>query len=311
MDRDEAIQHEIEALLRRRIGLNPETVGSRTILRAIKKGMRSDNTQTFSEYLTRLQDSPELFDALVESVVVLETSFFRNRASFFFLRQWVAKEWSAVKAADPNRILRVLSLPCSTGEEPYSIAITLLEEGLSMDEFQIDGVDISQAAIDKARQGVYSPYAFRRQGYRSDDKYFSLGMPIGSSQAKRAVQRYILIDSVREKVNFSQGNILDPQLLSDQSPYDIVFCRNLLIFFGQMARDRTLTKLNQLLRPDGLLFLGCTETNLANRQHYRPVPYLDTFAHYKVDTAFASEHTFDPSIHCRSLSSTVALNQLS
>ncbi len=311
MDRDEAIQHEIEALLRRRIGLNPETVGSRTILRAIKKGMRSDSTQTLSAYLTRLQDLPELFDALVESVVVLETSFFRNRASFFFLRQWVAKEWSAVKAADPDRILRVLSLPCSTGEEPYSIAITLLEEGLSIDEFLIDGVDISQTAIDKARQGVYSPYAFRRQGYRSDDKYFSLGAPAGSGQTKQAVQRYILVDSVREKVDFAQGNILDPQMLSDQPPYDIIFCRNLLIFLSQMARDRTLTKLDHLLRSNGLLFLGCTETTLVDRQQYRPVPYPDTFAHYKIDTALANEHTFDPSIHCRSLSSTVVLNQLS
>jgi hypothetical protein len=84
-----------------------------------------------------------------------------------------------------------------------------------------------------------------------------------------------------------------------------------LIFFGQMARDRTLTKLDQLLRPNGLMFLGCSETNLVDRQQYRPVPYPDTFAHYKVDTALANEHTFDPSIHCRFLSSTAALNQVS
>ncbi len=280
MDHDETIRCEIEALLRRRIGLDPQSVGSGTLSRAIKKGMRSSGTQTLLDYLSDLQNSPVQFDALVESVVVSETSFFHNRASFFFLRQWVAIEWSLIKKADTARILRVLSLPCSTGEEPYSIAITLLE-GLSMDDFHIDGVDISLLALIKAKQGVYSPYAFRRQGYRSDDKYFSLGMPRRNGQTKRAACRYFLVDSVRKKVDFRQGNVLDSQLLSDQLPYDVIFCRNLLIYLDQKARDRTFSKLDSLLRPNGLLFLGYAEADMANRQQYQPVPYSDTFAYYK------------------------------
>lgn len=273
MQHDENIRCEIENMLRQRIGLNPESVGSRSILRAVKKGMRTGKMQGMADYWSGLQSSPNEFAALVESVVVPETSFFRNRASFVFLRQWISQEWKK------NRPLRVLSMPCSTGEEPYSIAITLLEEGLLLGDFHIDAVDISALAIEKAKTGVYSPYAFRRQTYRSDDKYFTLGMPSGVSQGKRITQRYYLTESVREKVSFRQGNVLDPLLLSDQPPYDVVFCRNLLIYFEPDARDRTFTKLDQLLNPDGLLFLGYAEAGMVDSQHYQPVPYPQTFAY--------------------------------
>lgn len=294
MQYDENIHSEIENLLRQRIGLNPESVGSRSILRAVKKGMRMGKMQGLSDYLSGLQTTPETFELLVESVVVPETSFFRNRASFVFLRQWISQEWlpNHPPKREGGRPLRVLSLPCSTGEEPYSVAITLLEEGLSLEDFQIDGVDISTGALEKAKQGIYSPYAFRRQTYRSDDKYFSLGVPEGVSQGKRVTQRYYLIDSVRDKVNFYQGNVLDAALLSDQAPYDVIFCRNLLIYFDKQARDRTFTKVNQLLRPDGLLFLGYAETSMVDTRKYQPVPYPQTFA-YRKQASSAPEKTAD------------------
>lgn len=276
MQHDETIRCEIENMLRQRIGLNPESVGSRSILRAVKKGMRTGKMQGLGDYWRSLQASPSRFASLVESVVVPETSFFRNRASFVFLRQWVSQEWSR-----SERPLRVLSLPCSTGEEPYSIAITLLEEGLSFDDFQVDAVDISTLALEKARQGIYSPYAFRRQTYRSDDKYFTLSTPEGVTQGKRITQRYFLTDSVKQKVTFRQGNALSPQLLADQPPYDIVFCRNLLIYFDREGRDRTFAKINQLLRPNGLLFLGYAETSMVDPECYQSVPYPQTFAYRK------------------------------
>ncbi|MEL7522616.1 MAG: CheR family methyltransferase, partial [Cyanobacteria bacterium J06553_1] len=160
---DDRVQREIEELLRQKIGLNPQSVGARSIVRAVKRGMRVGKMQALSDYLAGLQSSDALFEALVESIVVPETSFFRNRASFVFLRQWISQEWSKItQKKSLKRPLRVLSIPCSTGEEPYSIAITLLEEALKPNEFQIDAVDISEQALEKAKQGVYSPYAFRR-----------------------------------------------------------------------------------------------------------------------------------------------------
>ncbi len=308
MEHEQIMQREIESLLRQKIGLNPESVGSRSILRAVKKGMHAGKMQGLSDYLKGLQTSPTLFSALVESIVVPETSFFRNRASFVFLRQWIAQEWPQLSGAatfrevtaqpfssttsqsgkqfikrairEPKRPLRILSIPCSTGEEPYSVAIALLEEGLLLDDFHIDAVDISESALATAKAGVYSPYAFRRQTYRSDDKYFVVSVPEGAT-GKRPTQRYYLADSIRQKISFSQGNILEPGLLAHQPPYDIVFCRNLLIYFDKAARDHTATFLNRILRPNGLLFVGYAETGLVDPALYRSVPYPQTFAFRK------------------------------
>ncbi|MEO0516654.1 MAG: CheR family methyltransferase [Cyanobacteria bacterium P01_A01_bin.116] len=301
---DDRVQREIEELLRQKIGLNPQSVGARSIVRAVKRGMRVGKMQALSDYLAGLQSSDALFEALVESIVVPETSFFRNRASFVFLRQWISQEWSKItQKKSLKRPLRVLSIPCSTGEEPYSIAITLLEEALKPNEFQIDAVDISEQALEKAKQGVYSPYAFRRQTYREDDKYFTLGSPHsqnGKKASKRATQRYFLADSVRDCVSFHRGNVLDPQFFAEQAPYDIVFCRNLLIYLDRAARDRTFSLLNRLIRPGGLLFVGYAETNLVSPTDYSPVPYPQTFA-YRHRISITEETTASGSLLAHSI----------
>ena len=292
MEQDKVFQNEVEELLRQRIGLNSESVGSRAVLRAVKKGMRQHGISHIGDYLAELKTTPALFDSLVEAVVVPETSFFRNRVSYGFLRRWIANEWKPTA----SRPLRVLSLPCSTGEEPYSIAIMLLEEGLGLSDFHLDAVDISAAALERAKKGIFSPYAFRRRAYRNNDKYFSLALLSEQSAegfklcnstdvvphgGRQKPMRYVLTDTVREKVVFRQGNVLDAQLLADELPYDIVFCRNMLIYFDRVARDRTAIFLNRVLRPDGLLFVGYAESGLIDNQSYQPVPYPQTFAFYK------------------------------
>ena len=273
MDSCYSIQGEIEALLRQRMGLNPDSIGSRSILRVVTGEMRSSGFQTLSDYVAKLRNSPALFESLVESVVIRETSFFRNRPAFTFLRQW-AQAWKGRHTAGP---LRVLSMPCSTGEEPYSIAIALLEEGFSLNEFEVTGIDISAVAIARAKRGIYSPYAFRQQAQRSDDKYFKVRPPEGE-QTRR---RYCLQDSLRQKITFRQGNILNPYLLANEPPYDIIFCRNLLIYFDQAARARTFSLLNRMLKLQGLLFVGYAETNLVDPAIYKPVAYPQTFAYRK------------------------------
>lgn len=291
------VQQEIEAILRQQIGLNPESIGSRAVLRAMKKGLRQSGLADFPAYLSKLKTSPALLDELIELIVVPETSFFRNRVSYSFLRQWVADEWKPRMARLERRPLRVLSLPCSSGEEPYSIAITLLEEGLALDEFHIDGVDISAVALAKARKGIFSPYAFRRRAYRKDDKYFSLAVPAehaadgvelcnlanldSKARRRKPVVRYVLREFVRDKVVFRKGSVLDENLLSGELPYDIVFCRNMLIYFDEAARQQTFAFLNRVLHPDGLLFIGYAETSSIDATQYQPVPYPQTFAFNK------------------------------
>lgn len=281
------IQGEIEDLLRQRMGLNPDSIGSRSILRVVRKEMRSSGVKDFPDYLTKLKNSPALFEALVESIVIRETSFFRHRPAFTFLRQWVAQTWKrnalsnfpagAAGGQFPTRPLRVLSMPCSTGEEPYSIAIALLDEGLSLDEFEVTGMDISAMAIAKAKQGIYSPYAFRQQTQHGNNKYFK----VSQLDSQQTNHRYCLHNSLRQKIVFRQGNILNPYLLANEPTYDIIFCRNLLIYFDQVARTQTFAFLHRMLNPQGLLFVGYAETNLIDPALYKPVAYPQTFAYQK------------------------------
>lgn len=136
-------QSVIESLLKQKIGLDANSIGSSTIARAIYQRMADCRISTMAGYLGLLQESPQEWEAFVESVVIPETWFFRERESFNFLKDYVLSEWLANNS---NRILQILSVPCSTGEEPYSIAIALLEAGLTAANFRIDAIDISKKA---------------------------------------------------------------------------------------------------------------------------------------------------------------------
>ena len=120
-------------------------------------------------YLRRLQTSLAELEELIELVVVPETWFFSDRKPFTFLEHYVKSEWL------PNRnngILRLLSIPCSTGEEPYSLAMLLLNAGLTPDKFRIDAVDISKKALLKATNAVYNQNSFRGEDLPQRERYF-------------------------------------------------------------------------------------------------------------------------------------------
>src|SRR5919199_6211265 len=125
-------QATIEALLGKKIGLDASTIGSSKITRAIESRRLACGVPDLQSYLQLLQTSPQELEELIENVIVPETWFFRDRKPFDFLGRYVISEW----LPNPkNRSLRILSLPCCTGEEPYSIAITLIEAGLPPTQF--------------------------------------------------------------------------------------------------------------------------------------------------------------------------------
>jgi chemotaxis protein methyltransferase WspC len=167
-------------------------------------------------------------------------------------------------------VLRVLSLACSTGEEPYSIAMALLDTGLGPQHFCIDAVDISQKALYWARGAVYGRHSFRGDDLVFRERYF-----------ERSHQGYRICERVRDMVTFRHGNALDADLLADQEPYDAIFCRNMLIYFDEPARSRAMKVLDRLLTPEGLLFVGYAETGLFLASGYVPVRYPRAFAYRK------------------------------
>lgn len=263
----------IETLLKQKIGLEASSIGG-TVARAIERRCAACGLRDRAAYWNHLQTSPQELEALIESVVVPETWFFRDKEPFVYLQQYVTTE--RLKATMP-KVLRVLSVPCSTGEEPYSIAMTLFEAGLSAAQFAIDAMDISQQALLKAKQAIYSKRSFRGgDGLETKKRYF-----------QEVTNGYEVRSFVRDTIAFKQANILDPGLLAP-SRYHVIFCRNLLIYLDRNARDRALQALDRALAPAGLLFVGAAETMQISTQNYTAVPHASAFAYCKASRPAAT-----------------------
>ncbi|MBD2163342.1 chemotaxis protein [Calothrix membranacea FACHB-236] len=260
-----------EALLRRRIGLDANSIGAASIARAIEQRMADGKITEIASYLERLQESTAEWEALIDSVIVPETWFFRERESFNFLQKYIQTEWLINQ---PKRVLRVLSVPCSTGEEPYSIAIALLEAGLNPANFHIDAIDISKKCLLTAQRAIYDKYSFRGNSLSFQERYF---------QPTEA--RYRLCKQVRNLVHFRQGNLADTDFLLGAASYDVVFCRNLLIYFEPSTKERTIRTLERLLIEDGLLFVGHAETGLLLNSRFTLVPHSLAFAYRKTNVS--------------------------
>ncbi|RDK08925.1 CheR family methyltransferase [Cupriavidus lacunae] len=256
----------IEALLKARIGLDAGAIGTGAVARAVRERQQARQAPDTQAYWDLLQGTADEFQALIEAVVVPETWFFRHREALLALGRFAAER----AFADSRRTLRLLSLPCSTGEEPYSIAMALLDAGVPPGRFYIDAVDISARALARARQGEYGANAFRSAPLDFRDRYFT-ATPTG----------YVLDARVRAQVRLLQGNLVEPGLLAGEPPYDFVFCRNLLIYFDAPGQRQAVQTLARLTLADGLLFVGPAEASVLSAQGLEPVGMPLTFAFRK------------------------------
>ncbi len=244
------------------------TVGQRLVQQGLAASGAIVSDGIYRTYLSRLSQSPTEQTQLIEALVVPETWFFRDRTPFQLLYRQVHRPPFS------GRVLRLLSLPCSTGEETYSLAATLLEAGLPADRFQVDGMDISLRAIATAQQGCYGAYSFR-----GGPVSFGMGAPL-NLQARYCQQRqdgrYQVNERLRACVQFRQGNVMDERVFAAIAPYDIIFCRNLLIYFQPADRIRAIDRLLSQLQPNGLLVVGATEA--LQMKHPRLTSVGDGFA---------------------------------
>ncbi|WP_259756680.1 CheR family methyltransferase [Pseudomonas sp. GCEP-101] len=251
-------------LLKERIGLDAESVGDAVIERAVRQRCNQVSGGNVEHYWLQLQGSAEEVQALIEAVIVPETWFFRYPESFAALAHLAARR--ALELAG-TRPLRLLSLPCSTGEEPYSIVMALLDAGLAPAAFQVDALDVSRAVLERAEEGRYGRNSFRGSNLGFRERYFSAD---GND--------YQLSEAVRRAVRFRVGNLLAPGLLAGEAPYDYVFCRNLLIYFDRPTQTQVVEVLRRLARPDGVLFIGPAEASLMSRIGLRPLGVAQSFA---------------------------------
>lgn len=259
----------IEQLLARRIGLGPDKLSSRQLIKAVTIRQKACGFNNVSDYLKRLDSSAHEFQELVEQIVIRETWFFRHRQAFSLLRHHVQTQWLPSRSRDT---LRILSVPCSTGEEPYSIAMTLLNTPLSSQQFTVEGMDISQTALTVAKKGIYGKNSFRSHDQVDYEKFFEV-----------EDNRYQICPSIRNQVKFSSKNLLSAWP-PNHPPYDVIFCRHLLIYLDDVSRDRVLKILDRLLANGGLLFVGAVETTLIKGDNFRFMSYPSAFAYQKVST---------------------------
>lgn len=259
----------IKNLLHQKIGLNASSIGDFSIERAIRHRISVNKLTDVKQYYEKLLgDSNELHD-LVEEVVVPETWFFRNNTPFDAFTQYVSTT-IAPKLHEKEK-LRILSLPCSTGEEPYSIAICLDRIGIPLDSVQIDAIDISKRALTKAKRAIYGKNSFRGDDETLKSRYFEKG---GAG--------YRIKDEIREVVDFRQGNFLNITLAPEPAYYDAIFCRNLMIYFDRETQRQALDKLFRALKERGVLFVGHAEGSQVNKNNFVQLYSAKTFGYVKV-----------------------------
>jgi chemotaxis protein methyltransferase WspC len=239
----------IAQLLTERTGLDCSVIGPTTMDRILRRRMRASGAATFQEYLNLILRSDAEYGALLQEVVVTETWFFRDPAVFDNIARVASEEWLPRHATGK---LRVLSLPCSSGEEPFSIVMTLLEAGLPPDRFHIDAMDISRRALARARRGLYGKNAFRGNELGFRDRYF-----------RKVGEEFELDPEVRSRVYFFEANLLRDGFEAPHPNYDFIFFRNLLIYLEPTAQTRALRKIEKLLSATGLVFVGPAEQPLA------------------------------------------------
>jgi len=251
--------------LKERIGLDVASVGPAIIERAVRQRCNALFARSSDEYWQKLQGSRDEQQALIEAVIVPETWFFRYPESFATLVKLARARLAQINGM---RALRLLSLPCSTGEEPYSIAMALLDGGLAPHQFKVDGLDVSPLSVERAKGALYGKNSFRGQLTEFRERHFN----------PEDGERYRLSERVREQVRLQVGNVLDPGLLASEPAFDFVFCRNLLIYFDQPTQRQVFEVLKRLTHEEGVLFIGPAEGSLLGRLGMRSIGIPQSFA---------------------------------
>ena len=239
---------EFEKLLKQTMGLDSASIGASAVERAVQSRIAACKLKDTGAYWQHLTSTSTELQELIEAVVVPETWFFRDREAFAALARLAYEEWWP---SHPRETLRLLSLPCSTGEEPYSMAMALLDGGFPPQRFRIDALDISSRALAHAAGATYGRNSFRGTDLQFKGRYFETA-PNGSRVS----------DAVRQHVFFQRGNLFSQDFLPGNGIYDVIFCRNVLIYFDRPTQDRAIQVLSRLLASKGLLFVGPSETGL-------------------------------------------------
>lgn len=213
------------------------------------------------------------FKDLVNAVTINETFFFRNVPKFDLLEKELIPEIIALRAKEGKQKVRIWSAACSTGDEPYTIALIVkerLQPRYPNVRFEIVGTDINTDVLDKARAGIYGDYAVR-----------NVPPPVMRKHFKEDGARYRLNPEVCRMVRFHSINLSERVAMMRMRGVDIVLCANVLIYFDNQAKQRVVSSIYNNLNAGGFLLVGFSETLYGVTQSFQPVRFDKTIAYKK------------------------------
>lgn len=250
-----------QQLLRQRSGLvlsrdKAYLLESRLLPVARRSGLKSLDELAVA---VRTKKDESLLRAITEAMTTNESSFFRDMKPFDQFRNFILPKLLTSRAS--QRSIRIWSAACSSGQEPYSLSMLLKDEAAKLAGWRIEIVatDLSSEILDKAKAGIYTQFEVQR------------GLPINYlvKHFKQRGDKWELNADIRRMVTFREFNLLTD--LSPLGKFDVVFCRNVLIYFDQQNKAKVLNGIANRIPPDGVLYLGGAETVLGVTDKFRPV----------------------------------------
>ena len=230
---------------------------------------------SYADYYAHLKFSPrgqEEQQRLISLITNNETYFFREEAQLRILADEVLPELKGKKTRNGERWLRIVSAGCSSGEEAYSLAMTVLETASFLWGWTVEiiGIDVDPRVLTQARSGIYAGRSLQATPSRYLDRYF-----------KKGEDGYRVKEVVTNLTRFVEGNLLHLDRCLGRQPVDVIFCRNVLIYFDDDSIRRGVEGFADVLAPDGYLFLGHSESLSRITSRYAPVRYPGSIIYRK------------------------------
>ena len=228
--------------------------------------------EDYYHYLRFAPDRAEEQQRMVSHLTNNETYFFREQPQLDVFSHHVLRAVKERKSRLSQRSVQVASVGCSTGEEPLTLAMILFDSGQFFWgwEVRVGGLDVDEAALEKARRGLYHQNSLRAVTAPLFDRHFT-----------REPGGVRVRESVRRAVSFHAGNLLDPESYRPLAPLDVIFCRNVLIYFSDASVQRAIRLFHDALAPGGYLFLGHAESLARVTSAFIPIRFQGAIVYQK------------------------------
>jgi len=239
-------------VLYRRTGISIDTKRYKLLVNKLESYMIKKGYSNFRSYFhdIRFNKDEKIFQDLINIVTINETYFYREKHHFEILVKQVLPELDRIRARSDT--LRILCAPSSTGEEPYSIVLHLLEDDdiVNKRDIEIVGIDIDNNVIQKAKQGIFSKRSVDFLPKTVLNKYFTQVSPV----------TYQIDKDLTEIIDFKVVNVMDKFAMQRLGKFDAIFSRNMLIYFDDTSRKEVAMTFYSMLKPFGYVFLGHAES---------------------------------------------------